>query len=62
MTLEVFDSQRLSGAGRYDLSDALEEGKIIYFPVSPVELPSTDDLDFFRSELPKLLKSNAWTR
>jgi hypothetical protein len=56
MTLEVFDSQRLNYAGQYDLSDALEGGKIVYFPESPVELPAPEELVFFREELPKLLK------
>ena len=56
MTLEVFDSQRLNNAGQYDLSDALEGGKIVYFPESPVELPAPEELVFFREELPKLLK------
>ena len=56
MTLEVFDSHRLSNAGQYEISDALEEGKIVYFPVSPVELPAPETLVFFREELSKLIK------
>ncbi|MDH4314743.1 MAG: Kdo hydroxylase family protein [Gammaproteobacteria bacterium] len=54
--LQTFDQSRLAGAGPNDLSDALEEGAIVFFPSSPVPLPSPDDLEFFRVELPKLLK------
>lgn len=54
--LEVFDEERLSSAGRYDLSDALERGAIVRFPKSPVPVPAEEDLVFFRDKLPKLLK------
>ena len=54
--LEVFDQSRLSSAGAYELSDALEHGAIVHFPQSPVAIPDESDLDFFRQELPKLLK------
>lgn len=54
--LEVYDESRLSEAGPDDLSDALERGAIVYFPRSPVPLPADDDLDFFREQLPELLK------
>jgi hypothetical protein len=54
--LQTFDSDRLAAAGATDLSDALEEGAIVFFPRSPVPVPAADDLEFFRVELPKLLK------
>lgn len=54
--LQTFDQARLAAAGPHDLSDALEEGTIVFFPRSPVPLPSVDDLEFFRVELPNLLK------
>ena len=54
--LEVYDDSRLGDAGPNDLSDALERGAIVYFPRSPVPLPSDDVLAFCREQLPKLLK------
>ncbi|MCI0518598.1 MAG: Kdo hydroxylase family protein, partial [Woeseiaceae bacterium] len=54
--LMTFDQDRLAAAGPRDLSDALEEGAIVYFPRSPVPLPAATDLEFFRVELPNLLK------
>ncbi len=54
--LEVYDDSRLGDAGPDDLSDALEGGAIVYFPRSPVRLPSDDVLAFCREQLPKLLK------
>ncbi len=54
--LEVYDDSRLGAAGPDDLSDALERGAIVFFPRAPVPLPSDDDLDFFREQLPQLLK------
>jgi len=52
--MEVYDNSRLSNAGPDDLSDALERGEIVYFPRSPVPLPSDDDLVFCREHLPKM--------
>lgn len=54
--LEICDEERLQSAGKYDLSDALEQGSIVQFPKSPVPIPSEDDLILFRDELPNLLK------
>ena len=54
--LEAYDPERLERAGANDLSDALEQGSIVYFPESPVPLPANDDLAFIRQDLPKLLK------
>ena len=54
--LDTFDQARLQNLQADELSDALERGSIVYFPQSPVELPSEEDLDFFREELPRRLK------
>ncbi len=54
--LEVYDDSRLGDAGPNELFDALERGAIVYFPRSPVPLPSDDDLFFCREQLSKLLK------
>lgn len=54
--LETFDPQKLDTLQPDELSDALERGSIVYFPRSPVPLPSDEDLDFIRNELPALLK------
>ena len=37
------------------LSDLLEKGRIVYFPESPVAFPGTEDLEFLRRDLPRLL-------
>ncbi|MGH8222827.1 MAG: Kdo hydroxylase family protein [Woeseiaceae bacterium] len=54
--LETFDEARLAQAGSHALSDALEDGAIVFFPRAPVPLPADQDLAFFREDLPRLLK------
>ncbi|MCP3103688.1 Kdo hydroxylase family protein [Myxococcus sp. K15C18031901] len=54
--LETFDAARVKSAGATALSDALEQGRIVYFPESPVALPTPGDAAFLREELPALLK------
>jgi hypothetical protein len=54
--LETYDRERLALSGADDLSDSLEQGSIVYFPQSPVPLPSDEDLTFIREDLPGLLK------
>ena len=54
--LETFDQQKMQRLQADDISDALERGSIVFFPTSPVPLPSEDDLEFIREELPRLLK------
>jgi hypothetical protein len=39
-----------------DLSDSLERGNIVYFPVSPIPLPEAGDLEFLRTEMPNHLR------
>ena len=54
--LQTYDPSRLESAAADELSDALEDGAIVFFPQAPVPVPSAEDLEFFRAELPKLLK------
>ena len=54
--LETFDNARLATASQDDISDSLDEGSIVYFPESPVPIPSEEDLKFIREELPELIK------
>ncbi len=49
--LETFDTDRLATAGPRTLSDALEQGRIVYLPRCPVELPAEADLDRLRNDL-----------
>jgi len=46
---------RLEGDPRV-LSDALERGRIVYFPTCPLTLPAEEELDFLRGELAGALK------
>ena len=55
--LATFSKAQLAAAGPHDLSDALEGGKIVCFPECPVDLPSAEDLEFLRQEMPKHLSS-----
>jgi hypothetical protein len=56
MTLNTFDNARLQQLQPDEISDSLERGSIVYFPQSPVKLPAEEDLEFFRQQLPRLLK------
>ncbi len=56
MMLDTFDDARLQQLQPDEISDSLERGSIVYFPQSPVALPVAQDLEFFRQELPGLLK------
>jgi hypothetical protein len=55
--LATFTKAQLAAAGPNDLSDALENGKIVCFPECPIDLPSPEDLEFLRQEMPKHLSS-----
>jgi len=50
--LETFDTARLAAAGPRTLSDVLEQGRIVYLPRCPVELPDESDLAVMRDQLP----------
>lgn len=39
-----------------ELCDLLEQGKIVFFPESPVAFPAERDLDFLRTDLPRFLR------
>jgi hypothetical protein len=53
MILDTFNADRLRESTHGEVGDALECGRIPYFPESPVALPSADDLAFLREELPQ---------
>jgi 3-deoxy-D-manno-octulosonic acid hydroxylase-like protein len=55
--LATFTKAQLAAAGPHDISDALENGKIACFPECPIDLPSVEDLEFLRQEMPKHLSS-----
>jgi hypothetical protein len=55
--LATFTKAQLAAAGPHDLSDALENGRIVCFPECPIDLPSPEDLEFLRQEMPKHLSS-----
>jgi hypothetical protein len=50
--LETFDNARLAAAGPRTLSDVLEQGRIVYLPTCPVDLPDEADLVLMREQLP----------
>ncbi|HRQ63339.1 MAG TPA: Kdo hydroxylase family protein [Xanthomonadaceae bacterium] len=54
--LETFDLERLRSAARFELGDALEDHRIVFFPECPFPLPDAADLDYLRRELPGRLK------
>ena len=54
--LDTFDTDRLQHLQADDISDSLERGSVVFFPQSPVALPSSDDLLLIRRELPELLR------
>jgi hypothetical protein len=54
--LETFSQSRLQAAGPHEMSDALENAKIVYFPECPVDLPDATDLESLRKQLPAQLE------
>ena len=54
--LDTFDTDRLQHLQADDISDSLERGSVVFFPQSPVPIPSADDLLLIRRELPELLR------
>jgi hypothetical protein len=54
--LDTFDTNRLQQLQADEISDSLERGSVVFFPQSPVPIPSTEDLAFIRQELPQLLR------
>jgi hypothetical protein len=49
--LETFTADRLATAGPHAIGDALEQGRIVYFPECPVRLPDPADLAVLRGQL-----------
>lgn len=54
--LATFTRESLAAAGPTTLSDELENGRIVYFPRCPIELPDEAELTFLRQEMPKHVK------
>ena len=54
--LEHFDAERLANSPAGEMEQLIEAGNIIHFPECPIELPTEDELNQLRSELPKQLK------
>jgi len=54
--LDTFDNERLNHLQADDISDSLERGSVVFFPESPVSLPSAEDQAFIRQALPELLR------
>jgi len=55
--LVTVSKAQLPGTPPDALSDELENGRIVCFPDCPIDLPSPDDLEFMRQEMPKHLAS-----
>ena len=54
--LETFDQARLAAAQADEIGDLLERGNIVQFSSCPIELPTADELQLLREELPRQLK------
>jgi hypothetical protein len=55
--LATYSKAQLEAVGPHEISDALETGHIVEFPDCPIDLPSAEDLEFLRQEMPKHLAS-----
>ncbi len=51
--VDQYTLRRFDGAGPQAIREALERSEIVYFEQSPVPLPSAEDLEFLREELPR---------
>jgi len=54
--IQSYSLSQLESTRPEELSDGLEHGKIVHFPVSPVPFPGDADLEFLRAEVPRVLK------
>ena len=54
--LQEYDEQQVRDLAPDELGDALEKGNIVKFPTCPIELPTGEQLQLLRDELPKALK------
>ena len=52
-----YSPEQLAAAAPYEIGEALERGRIIYFPTCPIELPAAADLALLREQLPRELAS-----
>jgi len=48
------NSEQLRGLARHELSDHLERGGVVIFPMPPAALPDEEDIRFLREETPPL--------
>lgn len=56
MTISSYPTERLAAAREHEISDLLESGEIIHFPVCPFDLPDEGDQILLRETLPARLK------
>jgi hypothetical protein len=54
--LDIVPAGTCTPGSPHDWSDALEDGRIVFFSRSPVPFPEGPDLDFLRTEAPGILK------
>jgi len=54
--IQAYSLEDLDRAAPGEVADHLEDGKIVYFPKSPVLFPATDDLEFLKNDLPRFLR------
>lgn len=54
--IRSYSPGELARAAPGEISDHLEDGKIIFFPRSPVPFPGREELDFLKEELPRHLR------
>src|SRR5258708_18139589 len=55
--LATYSKAQIPGLKPDTFSDDLESGKIVHSPECPINLPSAEDLEFLRQEMPKYLAS-----
>ena len=54
---ENYELGNFEGASPDDIEDALERSEVVYFERCPFEMPSQEDLEFLREELPAQIKA-----
>lgn len=54
--LQEYDTERLATATADEIGDYLEQGNIVKFGTCPIQLPSAEELEILRTQLPNQLK------
>lgn len=54
--LKTYSPDALADLAPFELSDALEQGSVVYFPQTPVALPDVADLQFLRTRMPEIMQ------